>query len=185
MGGGGGGAGGGGGGGGGGAPPRAPAGGRRRAELFERLGIRLETWSADVLRVIETGSVEDRKAVVAGVQNWEYNLFSTQARMSYKEPEEVTEEDIASVKIFVHYEAQHAFLLDSYILKQLPTIARIPIVSVHGRYDIVCPLQKAKRLADAMANSELVIADASGHMLTNEGTTIQKMAYDRFLKRYR
>ena len=78
----------------------------------------------------------------------------------------------------------HEFIPDNYILDNVSKIVDVPMIIVHGRYDILCPLEKAYQLKNAMKNCELVIATASGHKLTAEGETIQRMAYDRFLERY-
>jgi len=156
----------------------------KRMEFLKRFDIKLETYNEDVLKALETASPEDRKVIAAGVSNWEGNLFSVQSPVAYKNPEDVTEVDIASAKIFVHYEMNHEFLPDNYILDNIGKIAHVPTTMVHGRYDILCTLDKAYALSKAMNDCELVIATSSGHKLTAEGETIQKMAYDRFLEKH-
>lgn len=157
----------------------------KRMEFFKRFNINLETQNEDILNALQSVDLDTQKEIAAGVQNWEGNLFSTQIPIAYKNPEDMTEADIASVKIFVYYEKNHEFLPDNYILENIDKIADIPAVIVHGRYDILCPLEKAVALKEKMGNCELVIATSSGHKLTPEGETIQKMAYDRFLEKHR
>ena len=156
----------------------------RRMEFFKKFDIRIENQNEDLLKALEHADLATQKEITAGLQNWEGNLFSPQSSLSYKNPEDVTDADIASARIFLHYEKNHEFLSEGYILANAATIAHIPCVIVHGRYDILCPLEKAKALADALPKAELIIASSSGHALTAEGHTIQKMAFDRFLEKH-
>jgi len=55
------------------------------------------------------------------------------------------------------FEAENQLLRDAY------RIADIPGVIVHGRYDVVCPLQNACDLHKAWPKAELVINPGSGH----------------------
>ncbi len=154
----------------------------KRMEFFKKFNIKLETQNADILRALATASPEEQKEIAAGAQNWEGNLFTTQAPISYKNPEDMTEADIGATKIFAYYEMNQEFIPDNYILEHIADIQQCPAVIVHGRYDILCPLEKAAALKEKMRDCELVIAHSSGHKLTPEGEMIQKMAYDRFLE---
>lgn len=155
----------------------------KRIAFFKKFNINVETQNADILKAFEKATPEEQKEITAGVQNWEGNLFSVQAPIVSKNPEDVTDAEIAAAKISCHYEMNHEFIADNFILENISKIAHIPMVIVHGRYDILCPLDKAYELNEGLKNSELIIATSSGHKLTAEGETIQKMAYDRFLER--
>lgn len=156
----------------------------RRMAFFKKFNINLPTLNADILKAFENATPEQQKEITAEVQNWEGNLFSVQAPIGSKNPEDVTDAEIAAAKIFCYYEMNHEFIPDNYILDSIEKISHIPTVIVHGRYDILCPLEKAYELKNAIKDCELVIATSSGHKLTAEGETIQKMAYDRFLERH-
>ena len=156
----------------------------RRMAFFKKFNIKLTTQNADILKAYEDATPAEQKEITAEVQNWEGNLFSVQNPIGSRNPEEVTDAEIAAAKIFVYYEMHHEFIPDNYILDSIDAIAATPAVIVHGRYDILCPLEKAHQLKEKMSNCELVIATSSGHKLTAEGETIQKMAYDRFLERH-
>lgn len=156
----------------------------KRMKFFEKFNINVNTQNEDILKAFDGADLEKQKEITAEIQDWEGNLFSTQSSVSYKNPSDVTEEDIASARIFIFYEKNHEFIPDNYILENVSKISDIPTVIVHGRYDVLCPLHKAQELKEAMKNSELIIATSSGHKLTAEGETIQKMAFDRFLERH-
>ena len=155
----------------------------RRMAFFNKFNVRLENQNEDLLAMLEEGDLETQKEVAAGIHNWEHNLFSVESQVSYKTPEEMTEGNIASAKIFVHYEKHHEFIPENYILDSIETIADIPAVIVHGRYDIVCPIDKAYALQQRMRRSDFVIIPSSGHIPSEEGKVIVKIAFDRFLAR--
>jgi proline iminopeptidase len=156
----------------------------KRMQFFDKFNIKVATQNADTLQALDEADLATQKEITAGVFNWEGNLFTPHSSISYTDPSDIEEKDIASAKIFLHYDKNHEFIADNYILDNTDKIADIPTVIVHGRYDILCPMNKAKMLADKLNTCELVIATSSGHKLTPEGETIQYMAYDRFLFSY-
>lgn len=157
---------------------------QKRMDFFKRFNIKLKTQNEDILKAFDNATPEQQKEVAAEVQNWEGNLLSTLSSISYKNPEDITEDDIASVRIFMHYEMNQGFIPENFILVNATKIESTPTVIVHGRYDVLCPLQKAHELVGKLKNAELIIATSSGHKLTAEGETIKTMAFDRFLERH-
>lgn len=154
----------------------------RRMEFFKKFDIGLETQNEDLVRLLRESTPDVQKEIAAGIQNWEMNLFSVQSPVSYKDPKDITDADIASTKIFVHYEMNHEFIPDNYIIDSIETIAHIPTIIVHGRYDILCPVDKSQMLKDRMQQCELIITPTSGHIPSPEGRMIVMMAFDRFLE---
>jgi len=70
---------------------------------------------------------------------------------------------LAMARIECHYFMNQSFLEDNQILNNIDKIADIPAIIVHGRYDVVCPVDQALALHAAWPQAELqVIADA-GH----------------------
>lgn len=156
----------------------------RRMELFQRFNVHISSQYADLLEALERASPGEQKEIVSAVQNWDGNLLSSLSAISYKSPEEVTDAEVQAVRIFLHYQRHLAFIPDKYILTNAPRICDIPAILVHGRYDLLCPLQKVYELVGRLSKAELVIATSSGHQFTAEGKTIRQMAYDRFLERH-
>ena len=58
---------------------------------------------------------------------------------------------------------------DNQLLDNVSTMGHIPGYIIHGRYDMICPVENAYKLNLAWRNSELVIAEASGHAASEEG----------------
>lgn len=70
----------------------------------------------------------------------------------------------AFARIECHYFINGGFFQDdNQILANIDRIAHIPAVIVQGRYDIVCPVESAYLLHRAWPESQLIIAQQSGH----------------------
>lgn len=69
-----------------------------------------------------------------------------------------------------HYMAHDCFLTDNEILNNCDKIADIPLVIVHGRYDIVCAYDNAWLLHQRLPESTLVISETAGHASCEEET---------------
>ena len=71
---------------------------------------------------------------------------------------------LAFARIESHYFVNGGFLdVDDQLLRDAPLIRHIPGTIVHGRYDVVCPVQNAWDLKKAWPEANLVIAPTSGH----------------------
>jgi proline iminopeptidase len=76
---------------------------------------------------------------------------------------------LSLARIECHYFMNDSFLEPNQILEHSGRLRDIPGVIVHGRYDVVCPLEQAWALHDAWPQAHLrVIADA-GHSATEPG----------------
>ncbi|GAB2510962.1 prolyl aminopeptidase [Lysobacter humi (ex Lee et al. 2017)] len=89
---------------------------------------------------------------------------------------------LAFARIENHYFVNGGFFdADDQLLRDTPRIAHIPGVIVHGRYDVVCPIQNAWDLHRAWPQAELVITPTSGHSAFEaENTDALVKATDRF-----
>jgi proline iminopeptidase len=66
-------------------------------------------------------------------------------------------------RIECHYFINEGFMEDGQLLRDAHKIRHIPTVIVHGRYDVVCPIQNAYDLKQALPDAELLISPTSGH----------------------
>lgn len=78
---------------------------------------------------------------------------------------------LSIARIECHYFVNNAFLEENQLLRDMHKIAHIPGVIVHGRYDVVCPLDNAWALHQAWPNSELSIIRDAGHAAGELGIT--------------
>lgn len=78
----------------------------------------------------------------------------------------------AFARIECHYFVNGGFFeQEDQLLKHIDRIRHIPCLIVHGRYDVVCPVENAWELHQAWPESELVIIDDAGHTLAEPGIT--------------
>lgn len=78
---------------------------------------------------------------------------------------------LSIARIECHYFINHAFLEADQLLRDMHRIAHLPGVIVHGRYDVVCPLDNAWALHKAWPGSELAIIRDAGHAAGEAGIT--------------
>ena len=76
---------------------------------------------------------------------------------------------LALARIEAHYFVNNTFLEPDQILKQADKLAGIPGIIVHGRYDMICPLDNAVALHNAWPDSELQIVRDAGHAASEPG----------------
>lgn len=89
---------------------------------------------------------------------------------------------LAFARIENHYFINKGFFeFDDQLLRQADRLAGIPGVIVHGRYDMVCPLQNAWDLSKAWPDATLEIIEAAGHAFSEPETLAALIrATDRF-----
>ncbi|HIQ44379.1 MULTISPECIES: prolyl aminopeptidase [Pseudomonas] len=78
---------------------------------------------------------------------------------------------LSIARIECHYFVNDAFLEPDQLLRDMPRIAHLPGIIVHGRYDAICPLDNAWALHQAWPNSELQIIRDAGHSAAEPGIT--------------
>ncbi len=73
---------------------------------------------------------------------------------------------LSLARIECHYFVHNTFLAPNQIIRQAERLANIPGVMVHGRYDMVCPIDQATALHAAWPQAELHIIPDAGHSAT-------------------
>lgn len=76
---------------------------------------------------------------------------------------------LALARIEAHYFVNDCFLAPNQILRDAYRIADIPGYIVHGRYDLICPLENAWELAQTWPMGQLEIVPDAGHSATEPG----------------
>lgn len=89
---------------------------------------------------------------------------------------------LAFARIENHYFTNAGFFeVDDQLLRDVYRIVDIPGVIVHGRYDVVCPVQNAFDLHQVWPKAELIVTPASGHSAFEvENVDALVRATDRF-----
>lgn len=76
---------------------------------------------------------------------------------------------LSLARIESHYFVNHSFLAPNQIIDNAGALGDIPGVIVHGRYDMICPLENAWELHRAWPASQLQIIPGAGHSATERG----------------
>ena len=76
---------------------------------------------------------------------------------------------LSIARIECHYFINQCFLNPGQILDNAHNLKHIPGFIVHGRYDVICPIDQAVLLDQHWSESKLVIIDNAGHAVTERG----------------
>ena len=88
---------------------------------------------------------------------------------------------LSLARIESHYFVNHAFLEPDQLLREAQRLAHVPGVIVHGRYDLICPLENAWELHRAWSASDLIVVPDAGHAASEPGIRSALVeATDRF-----
>ena len=72
-------------------------------------------------------------------------------------------------RIEAHYFINKGFLEPDQLLKNAYKIAHLPGSIIHGRYDMICPLEQALALHKVWSNADFHIIPDSGHAASEAG----------------
>ena len=72
-------------------------------------------------------------------------------------------------RIETHYFVEHCFLQAHPLLDNMNRISDVPGIVVHGRYDLVCPVEQSHQLCQRWPAAELRVIPAAGHSVREPG----------------
>lgn len=78
---------------------------------------------------------------------------------------------LALARIEAHYFVNKGFIAENQILDNMERLADIPGHIIHGRYDVLCPLDNATTLHRHWPGSELLIVREAGHSASEPAIT--------------
>ncbi len=76
---------------------------------------------------------------------------------------------LSLARIECHYFINDSFLRPNQILDNMAVLKDVPGIIVHGRYDMVCPMEQAWALHRAWPDASLNIVDKAGHSAAETG----------------
>jgi len=83
---------------------------------------------------------------------------------------------LSLARIECHYFRNDSFLEPDQLLRDAGRLAGIPGTIVHGRYDVVCPVEQAVALHRAWPEAELHVVPDAGHSAAEPGITRRLVA---------
>lgn len=133
-----------------------------------------------------TGADEDERVRAAQAWSlWEGRAATLRPKKSVTDFFGSAHTALSLARIEAHYFINDSFLAPDQILRDAAAVADIPGTIVHGRYDIVCPIESAYALHAVWPQARLeVIADA-GHSASEPGISAALVqATDHFAERF-
>ena len=76
---------------------------------------------------------------------------------------------LSMARIEAHYFKNKAFIEANQIIDNMSVLENVPGIIVHGRYDMICPLDNAFALYNAWPVSELNVVRDAGHSASDSG----------------
>ena len=76
----------------------------------------------------------------------------------------VTEKMVKQVGMELHYARQQYFIKENQILENCAGLYGIPTIIIHGRQDLVCPIEAGMKLHQALPHAEYVVLSNAGHI---------------------
>ncbi len=98
--------------------------------------------------------------------NGQVTVPETFAAGSQNEP--VTQASLGSAKIALYYAANRYFIAENAVLNACEQIRHIPTQIIHGRRDLVCPVESAYSLHRELPGSSLRILENAAHVASGE-----------------
>lgn len=112
-----------------------------------------------------------RMAAAKAWSIWEGSCSTLQGNSQLVEQFSSPHTALSLARIEAHYFINNCFIEPDQIIKNINKIADIPGIIVHGRYDVVCPVDNAYALHAVWPNSELQIVRDAGHAASEPGIT--------------
>jgi len=76
----------------------------------------------------------------------------------------VTEKMVKQVGMELHYARHQYFITENQILENCVALHSIPTIIIHGRQDLVCPIEAGMKLHQALPHAEYVVLPNAGHI---------------------
>ena len=90
---------------------------------------------------------------------------------------------LAMARIEAHYFSNDSFMSENQLLNNCDRITQIPTWIIHGRYDMVCPIEQAHLLAKRLPQAHFDIVRDAGHSAFEPGITDRLIhATDQYLE---
>ena len=128
---------------------------------------------SEIYRQLTSDNSQISNCIFNKLQHWEASLIYWQESLCFEETP-IKEDDKAPAIIQLHYSMNKCFIENTPILENIACIRHIPTTLIHGRFDMVCPIEQAWILKKYWPEAELSIIDMAGHV-ANEPRIINSL----------
>lgn len=137
-----------------------------------------------IFQQLTSDDTEISNTIFKKLEHWEASLIYWQESLSFEESSiegSTKEDDKLPAIIQLYYSMNQCFIDQEPLLKFIGNIRHIPTKIIHGRHDMVCPVEQAWQLKQHWPEAELSIIEMAGHV-ANEPKIIDALvkATDNF-----
>lgn len=122
-----------------------------------------ESWTEAYYRTLHGDNEVARMAAAKAWSLWEARCSTLRPNHDIELGMTDPHAAVSMSHIETHYFVNNAFLEYNQLLNNMALIGHIPGIIVHGRYDMICPLENAVQLHQLWPASELHIIRDAGH----------------------
>ncbi|MCK5831091.1 MAG: prolyl aminopeptidase [Methylococcales bacterium] len=83
-------------------------------------------------------------------------------------PVHITEKMVKQMKMEMHYAYYQYFITENQILNGCDGLQHIPTIIIHGRNDLMCPMEAGFSLSKQLKNAQLIALPNAGHIASGE-----------------
>lgn len=83
-------------------------------------------------------------------------------------PQSVTKKMLQQTQMELHYAYNKYFVIENQLLNKSKNLPQIPTTIIHGRNDLVCPMEAATSLFKVLPQAEFIILEQSGHIASDQ-----------------
>lgn len=145
-----------------------------------------------IYQQLSSNNTDVSQAMFNKLDDWECSiitlrerLYPLSSRQKIQTKRESNTGKISASIIQLYYSLQQCFINDYDLLGHIDPIRHLPCQIIHGRYDMVCPVEQAWQLKQHWPEAELNIVELAGHV-ANEAKMIDALinATNAFVERY-
>ena len=118
---------------------------------------------SEIYQQLNSGNSKISNGIFNKLQHWEANLINWQHHVNLEEISMEAGSKIPTI-IQLYYALNHFFIAKEPLLKKLATVRDIPTKIIHGRFDMVCPLEQSWQLKAYWPEAKLSIVEMAGHV---------------------
>jgi proline iminopeptidase len=119
---------------------------------------------------LTSSDAHTRQRAALAWSNWEAATLKIEYNPQLFQPVTDATWAEAHARIECHYFMQNCFFdTDNWLLENIQKIQHIPGIIIHGRYDILCPLENAWELHKAWPRAKFEIIPLAGHSGSDPG----------------
>ncbi|WP_052663412.1 alpha/beta fold hydrolase [[Mycoplasma] testudinis] len=116
-------------------------------------------------QVLKENPSEFRKDAAHRWTRWEASLLYADGReVGYDE-----RTDYQTALMETHYAVNDSFMPDNYLVNNAAKISHLPVWIIHGKEDLICPIDMAYELKSVLPNASLQVIPYAAHAANEPG----------------